>query len=174
MLSMRIRIKQLWRSFQLLPGKKKKLFTAGGIALFFIILLTSVCHIKKEPEKVWNVRDKIAVLTKSLIGLPYQYGGYELDGFDCSGLVYYVYDCYGIKLPRTAKKQANLKEKISLKRAKPGDILAFKLRRGWHTAIYIGDKSFVHAPNRQERVQIQALDSFWKKRLKKVIRIIED
>jgi hypothetical protein len=174
MLLMRTRIKRFWRSFKLLSGKNKKVFIAGGSALLFIILLTSVCHIKKEPEKVWNVRGKIAVLTKSLIGLPYQYGGYELDGFDCSGLVYYIYDCYGIKLPRTAKKQAKLKEKISLKRAKPGDILAFKLKRRWHTAIYIGDKSFVHAPNRQEKVQSQTLDSFWKKRLKKVIRIIKD
>jgi hypothetical protein len=174
MLLMRIRIKHLWRSFTLLPGKKKKAFIAGGIALFFIILLTSVCHIKKEPEKVWNVREKIAVLTKSLIGLPYQYGGYELDGFDCSGLVYYVYDCYGIKLPRTAKKQAKLKEKISLKRAKPGDILAFKLKRRWHTAIYIGDKSFVHAPNQREKVRKETINAFWKKRLKRVIRIIED
>jgi hypothetical protein len=174
MLLMRIKIKHFWRSFKLLPGKKKKVFIAGGSALLLIILLTSVCHIKKEPEKVWNVRGKIAVLTKSLIGLPYQYGGYELDGFDCSGLVYYVYDCFGIKLPRTAKKQARLKEKISLKRAKPGDILAFKLKRRWHTAIYIGDKSFVHAPNRRENVQSQILDSFWKKRLKRVIRIIKD
>jgi hypothetical protein len=171
---MRIRIKHFWRSFKLLPGKNKKVFITGGICLFFIILLTSVCHIKKKPEKVWNVRGKIAVLTKSLIGLPYQYGGYELDGFDCSGLVYYVYDCYGIKLPRTAKKQAKLKEKISLKRAKPGDILAFKLKRRWHTAIYIGDKSFVHAPNRREKVQKETINAFWKKRLKRVIRIIED
>jgi len=174
MLLMRTRIKRLWRSFTLLPGKKKKVVIAGGIALLLVILLTSVCQIKKEPEKVWNIRNKIAVLTKSLIGLPYQYGGYELDGFDCSGLVYYVYDCYGIKLPRTAKKQAKLKEKISLKRAKPGDILAFKLKRRWHTAVYIGDKSFVHAPNRKEKVREETLNTFWKKRLKRVIRIIED
>ncbi|UCH96023.1 MAG: C40 family peptidase [Candidatus Aminicenantes bacterium] len=113
-------------------------------------------------------------LTESLEGLPYKYGGYELNGFDCSGLVYYVYDCFGIKLPRTAKKQAKLKEKISLKRAKPGDILAFKLRSGWHTAIFIGGKSFIHAPRRRDNVRKEALDSFWKKRLKKVIRIIKD
>ena len=174
MFSMRTRIKHLWRSFTLLPGKKKKVLIAGGCALLFLILLTAVCHIKKEPGKVWNVRDKVAVLAKSLVGLPYQYGGYELDGFDCSGLVYYVYDCFGIKLPRTAQKQAGLKGKIPLKWAKPGDILAFKQEGRWHTAIYIGHKSFVHAPNQRERVQRQTLDSSWKKRLKKVIRIIED
>lgn len=174
MLLMRLRIKNLWRSVKFSPAINKKIFIAGGIVLLFIILLTSVCHIKKEPEKVWNVRDKIAVLAKSLIGLPYQYGGYELDGFDCSGLVYYVYDCYGIKLPRTAKKQAKLKEKVSLKRAKPGDILAFKLKRRWHTAIYIGDNSFIHAPNQREKVRKEAINAFWKKRLKKVIRIIKD
>ena len=157
-----------------MKGIKKKVIFAGGVSLLFLVLLTSVCHFKKEPEKVWNVRDKIAVLTKSLIGLPYQYGGYELDGFDCSGLVYYVYDCFGIKLPRTAKKQAKLRKKVSLRRAKPGDILAVKLGRRWHTAIYIGDKSFIHAPNRRETVRKEYLNKFWRKRLKKIIRIIED
>lgn len=172
---MSLKIKGIWRSVKLLQRKNKKVFVVGGIFLLNLVLLTSVCHIKKEPEeKVWNLRDKITVLTKSLVGLPYHYGGYELDGFDCSGFVYYIYDCFGIRLPRTAKKQAKLNEKISLKRAKPGDILAFKLKRRWHTAIYIGDNTFIHAPNSRETVQSQTLDSFWKKRLKRVIRIIKE
>lgn len=144
------------------------------IVLLTIILLISYCRLRKEPEKAWNLRGKMVVLAKSLIGLPYKYGGYEINGFDCSGFVYYVYDCFGIKIPRTAKKQARLKGKIKLKRTKPADILVFKHKRRWHTAIYIGDKFFVHAPNKKNQVRKESLNKFWKKRLKYVISIIEE
>ena len=156
--------------------KRQKIRYIHFIAFFTLLLVLSIafCRIRKEPDMVWDLRGKIVTLTENLIGLPYRYGGYELDGFDCSGLVYYVYDCFGIKLPRTAKKQAKLKKKISLTRAKPGDILAFKLKRGWHTAIYFGDKYFIHAPNRRGTIRKEKLDSFWKKRLKRVIRIINE
>ena len=156
-------------------NNQKRLYTCI-IAVFtlWLVLTIAFCRIRKEPDKVWDLRGKITTLTENLIGLPYRFGGYELDGFDCSGLVYYVYDCFGIKLPRTAKKQAKLKRKISLNRAKPGDILAFKLKGGWHTAIYFGGEWFIHAPNKRGAIRKEKLDSFWKKRLKKVIRIIKD
>ena len=144
------------------------------VILLIIFLLISCCLVRKEPEKVWDLRGKIALLAKSMEGLPYKYGGYEIDGFDCSGLVYYVYDSFGIKLPRTAKKQAELKEKIKFKRARPADILVFKLKRRWHTSIYIGDKLFIHAPNKRSRVRKESLDKYWKKRLKYVVQIIDD
>ena len=142
--------------------------------LLIIIFLISCCLVRKEPEKVWDLRGKIALLAKSLVGLPYKYGGNEIDGFDCSGLVYYVYDSFGIKLPRTAKKQAKLEEKIKFRRARPADILVFKLKRRWHTAIYAGDKSFIHAPNKRNRVRKESLDKYWKKRLKYIVQIIND
>ena len=145
-----------------------------ALSILVLVLLISNCAVRTEPEKVWNLRDKIILLTESLIGLPYKFGGHEIDGFDCSGLVNYVFDCYGIPLPRTAKKQAKLKEKIKLKQAKPADILVFKLKRRWHTAIYTGDGYFIHAPNRKEVVRKEQLNKFWKKRLKYVIRVIQE
>ncbi|NIM10719.1 MAG: hypothetical protein GTO45_01935 [Candidatus Aminicenantes bacterium] len=144
------------------------------LSILVLVLLISNCAVRTEPEKAWNLRDKIVILTESLIGLPYKFGGHEIDGFDCSGLVSYVFDCYGIPLPRTAKKQAKLKEKIKLRQAKPADILVFKLKRRWHTAIYTGDGYFIHAPNRREVVRKERLNKFWKKRLKYVIRIIHE
>lgn len=144
----------------------------GLIVLLFLAI--SFCRVRKEPDKVWDLRGKMVDLAKSLSGLPYRYGGEEIDGFDCSGFVYYVYDSYGIKLPRTAKKQAKMKERIKLRRAKPADILAFRLKRRWHTAIYIGNNAFIHAPNRRTRVRVERLNKFWKRRLKYVIRIIDE
>ena len=121
-----------------------------------------------------NLRGKIVTLAQSLTGLPYEYGGNEINGFDCSGFVHYVYDSYGIRLPRTASQQARLEEKIKLSHARPGDLLAFKLRQGWHTGIYSGGNSFIHAPNRKSRVRKEMLSKFWKKRLKCVISIIDE
>ena len=144
------------------------------IVLLMVVLLIPLCRVKHEPEKVWNLRGKIVDLAKSLKGIPYKYGGSDLEGFDCSGFVYYVYDSFGIKLPRTAKKQAKLKKKVRLKRAKPADILVFKLKRQWHTAIYTGGKSFIHAPNSKGFIRKESLNAFWKPRLKSIIHIIDD
>lgn len=135
----------------------------------------SFCSIKKEPDKVWNLRAKIAALTESLVGIHYRLGGEDIEGFDCSGLVHYVYDCFGITVPRTAKEQGKLKPKVKLKRAKPGDILVFKLkRRKWHTGIFIKKDYFIHAPNKKESVRKEYLTSFWRSRLKAVISLISE
>lgn len=152
-----------------IPIDRKKV-----IFIFVIVLFVSFCSFKTEPEKVWNLRSKIVVLSKSLIGFPYKYGGYDLEGFDCSGFVYYVYDCFGIKLPRTAKKQGKLKGKVKLSRAKLGDIIIFKIRRGWHSGILIGKDYFIHAPSRGGAVRREHLSSYWLSRLKRVISIIDD
>lgn len=149
------------------------IFVPATLMLVMLVLLPT-CHIKHEPDKVYNLRKKMVTLAKSLVGLPYTYGGEDIDGFDCSGLVQYVYDCFGIKLPRTAKKQAKLKEKIKFKKAKGGDILVFKFKRRYHTAIYVGDNAFIHAPNRNSVVRKQPLTKTWKKNLKYVVSIIDN
>ncbi len=144
------------------------------IFVLVIIGLLSSCRVRKEPDKVWNLRGKMVTLAKSLQGLPYRYGGEELDGFDCSGFVFYVYDCFGVKIPRTAKQQAKMKRRIKFKHARPADILIFKIRRRYHTAIYIGDKSFIHAPNKKDFVREERLNKYWRKRLKGAIHIIDE
>jgi cell wall-associated NlpC family hydrolase len=143
------------------------------IGLLVLLFLTMpFCRVRKEPEPVWDLRGKLAGLAKSLAGLPYRYGGQEIDGFDCSGFIYYVYDCFGVKLPRTAEGQAELKDKIKLKYAKPADILVFKFGRRRHTALYIGANSFIHAPEKNARLRVESLNEFWKDRLEYVIRVI--
>jgi cell wall-associated NlpC family hydrolase len=108
-----------------------------------------------------------------LVGLQYRFGGEDIDGFDCSGLVSYVYDCYGYKIPRTAKRQSKLKKKIKLRRAKPGDIVIFKIKRNrWHTGLYIGDNEFIHAPNRKAKVRKERLNKYWRKRLKHAVSML--
>ncbi len=149
----------------------------GFVLLFTLTTLTLPgCSARKPIEdKVWNIRGKMVTLAESLVGLNYRYGGEDLDGFDCSGLVFYIYDCYGVKIPRTAKKMLKLKPKVSLKKAKPGDILIFKLkRRRWHTGFFVGDNMFIHAPNRRAKLRREPLNKYWRKRLKAVVHIIDE
>ncbi|MGE5340561.1 MAG: C40 family peptidase [Candidatus Omnitrophota bacterium] len=138
----------------------------------FLFLLS--CSARTEPEGVWNLREKMINLAVSLTGVPYKYGGLDIEGFDCSGFVHYVYDCFGIELPRSAKTMSKIKGKIKLNNAQPADILVFKLRRIWHAAIYLGDNMFIHSPNRGGTVRTEQLTDYWKSRLKTVLRVLND
>jgi hypothetical protein len=163
----------------LLMNRSKKHIRNIPIGLLvFLLFAIPGCRFEKgpekEPERVWGLRGKTVALAKSLAGLPYRYGGQEIDGFDCSGFIYYVYDCFGVKLPRTAEGQAGLKDRIKLKYAKPADILVFKFGSRWHTALYIGGNSFIHAPEKKERLRVESLNDFWKDHLEYVIQVIEE
>jgi len=120
-----------------------------------------------------GLRQKIVTLARHLVGLPYHYGGTDIDGFDCSGLVHYVFHCFGLELPRTARNQARLAGRVKLRRARPGDLLAFRLSSGWHTAILVAKNRFVHAPGKGRRLELVKLNDWWSRRLKAVIDVID-
>ena len=151
----------------------KKLIVAVAVVLVLLFSLFQ-CSFKSEPEKVWHLRSKVVGLAISLIGFPYKYGGTDIQGFDCSGFVSYVYGCYGLSIPRTAKKQAKIKTRVATRHARPGDLVVFKLRSGWHTGILVGRDFFVHSPSQGGRVRKESLNEFWTSRLKRVVQVIQD
>lgn len=95
----------------------------------------------------------------SAIGTPYVRGGSAPGGFDCSGLVSWAYKSVGVKLPRTAREQSVIGEKIKdPDKMRAGDIVAFHHpKRGYHTGIYVGDGKFIHSPRKRTRVRINSL-----------------
>lgn len=112
-----------------------------------------------------SIGQKVAKLVEQQVGAPYLYGGDTPMGFDCSGLVYYVYAEAGVVLPRTAEGQYNATPRVARDRLEPGDILFFSSDSGtlMHEGIYIGSRWFVHAPETGKTVSSARLDSaYWR------------
>ncbi|MGZ5095430.1 MAG: C40 family peptidase [Burkholderiales bacterium] len=111
---------------------------------------------------------EIALHALSQIGTRYRYGGSTPDeGFDCSGLVQYVYSRAGIVLPRTTEALSALGMPVTPNELEPGDLVFFDtLRRPFsHVGIYIGDQRFIHAPTSRGVVQLVNMkDRYWQGR----------
>lgn len=91
----------------------------------------------------------IASQARQFLGLPYLWGGTSGFGYDCSGLVYALYDRYGLDLPRDAADQQRAGTPVSLGKLQPGDLLFFaKGGKGpaFHVAIYEGQGLVIDSP----------------------------
>jgi cell wall-associated NlpC family hydrolase len=94
-------------------------------------------------------------LAQQYLGVPYVWGGESPSGFDCSGLVQYVYGQVGVDLPRTAADQARVGQPVAgLADARPGDLLAFHDPVD-HIGIYAGNGLMVVAPKTGDVVKVQ-------------------
>lgn len=151
------------------------------LTLFLISAVLLGCTARKQQDKdlliryranVEDVLDRqedarncasgqsVVKTARSAIGTPYVRGGRNPGGFDCSGLVQWAYQSVGVKLPRTAREQSSIGQRIGrVEDMRAGDIVAFRHpRRGYHTGIYVGDGKFVHSPRRRSSVKISSLD----------------
>ena len=122
-----------------------------------------------------EVRDSVARLALSMVGVQYRYGGASPDeGFDCSGLVYYAYMQNGQAVPRTSQAQFGAATPIPLAEATPGDLLFFRDQEKLsHVGIYLGDGEFVHAPSTGDSVRVASIEApYYRQNLVAVGRLI--
>ena len=113
-------------------------------------------------------------VAKGFLGAPYRWGGSSVRGLDCSSFVKKLYEFFDVSLPRTAKEQARVGQRVSRDELKEGDLVFFNTRRAYgHVGIYIGNNEFVHASaGRERRVRIDTLDKpYYDKRFVKAVRI---
>jgi len=120
---------------------------------------------------------QVASYALQMVGTVYRYGGAEpATGFDCSGLVQYVYrQVSGVTLPRTARSLSGLGSRIPMVGLLPGDLVFFNTRRFAysHVGIYIGHNQFIHAPRTGERVEVSTIDSrYWQRRFNGARRLV--
>jgi cell wall-associated NlpC family hydrolase len=105
-----------------------------------------------------TVGSAVAQKAYTLVGSPYEYGGYGPRTFDCSGLVYYSYQQVGYSVPRTSAQQYRAASPVPVGQAQAGDLLFFRYEdKVSHVAIYLGDEQFVHAPSSGKRVSVASL-----------------
>ncbi len=148
---------------------------AGSIrvALLVSIAALAACSSRQHKEtpaaSVAASANAVTIHAIGLVGTPYRYGGNTpAGGFDCSGLVGYVYrESAGIALPRTTRDLAKLDvQQVTPSALRVGDLVLFgNRRRVDHVGIYVGERRFVHAPSSGGTVRLDSLDApYWNKR----------
>ena len=112
---------------------------------------------------------ELALNALSQVGVPYRFGGNSPEsGFDCSGLVQYVYSRgAGLSLPRNTQSLSEVGAAVPAEELAPGDLVFFDtLRRPYsHVGIYLGDYRFIHAPTTGGQVELVDLrERYWQTR----------
>ncbi|WP_245807687.1 C40 family peptidase [Halobacillus massiliensis] len=120
-----------------------------------------------EPPDIAEDNDLVAGAQKYL-GVPYVFGGETPEGFDCSGLLQYVFkEVSDIYLPRTTDQQWEAGESVEMEDIQPGDVLFFSdtYRDGIsHNGLYIGGGQFIHASRTQEVTTSYISADYWQEK----------
>jgi peptidoglycan DL-endopeptidase CwlO len=116
--------------------------------------------IPEAPPPDGTRAQQVVAIAMRYLGIPYVWGGMSpSQGFDCSGLVSYVYAQIGISLPHHAAAQYNYGVPVSRDDLQPGDLVFFNGLG--HMGMYIGAGQFIHAPHTGDVVEISSLYEGW-------------
>jgi hypothetical protein len=130
--------------------------------------------------------DSILAFARTLQGIPYLYASTDPSkGFDCSGFITYVFNHFGLSVPRSSVDFTNYGKEVAVEEAKPGDLILFTgtdstIRIVGHMGIVESWKDstlyFIHSSSGKKAngVIITPLERYYKSRFVKVIRVFAD
>ncbi|TWD78597.1 NlpC/P60 family protein [Variovorax beijingensis] len=115
------------------------------------------------PALTAEQSSNVAIHALGLVGTPYRYGGNTPEGgFDCSGLIGYVYrSSAGQATPRTVARMAGFGRPVPTSELRSGDLVLFGAATPSHAGIYVGAGQFVHAPSTGGEVRLDRLDGIY-------------
>jgi cell wall-associated NlpC family hydrolase len=123
-------------------------------------------EVTAEPSAIAS---EVVATALALKGIQYRNGGSEpTQGFDCSGLVQWVFAQHGTSLPRETREQYVVGKKIDDDEIRPGDLVFFEtVSKGpSHVGIALGNGEFVHAPSSRGVVRVENFKTseYWSRR----------
>ena len=148
------------------------------ISFVAIAVLATSCGVFKSQKKL-KPRDGVVLYAKEYIGTPYSLGGNNTQGIDCSGLIHNAFKKQGVRVSRTVALLRKEGKRISIDRAKPGDIIFFKTskkRKLTHAGIVVGRKRdvplFIHASSSKGVIISSMNEGYWNKAYAQTRRLI--
>lgn len=138
-----------------------RLGKSTGVKVTVANFLASDNYIAEQPSVTGS--DLVAT-AKTCLGVPYVWGGESMSGFDCSGLVQYVYQQNGISIPRTCTTQYKVGVYVNQADLQPGDLVFFQNTYTTgisHVGIYIGNGEFIHASSSNGVMISKLSNSYW-------------
>jgi cell wall-associated NlpC family hydrolase len=109
----------------------------------------------KKPKPKSTLGELATRIATRYLGTPYRWGGAGPGGFDCSGLVMYVYSKVGVSLPHHAASQYGRGRPVRYSALKPGDLVFFSGLG--HVGMFVGKGRFIDAPQSGDVVRIRPL-----------------
>lgn len=120
-------------------------------------IATGTVNAAPITDVTYTKGQQVVDIAKQYIGVRYLYGGTTPNGFDCSGLVQYVYKQMGITLNRVAADQTKNGIYVEKANLQPGDLVFFAKpgKAVHHVGIYVGNGQYLHAPYTGRAVVIE-------------------
>lgn len=149
-------------------SKKSPLFfrlgKTTGTPVSVATLKNSSNYIPAPGKPATALADRIIATAKQYIGVPYVWGGTSPSGFDCSGLVQYVFRQHGIQLNRTTVTQYRQGVYVDRANLQKGDLVFFQNTYTTgisHVGIYIGNGQFIHASSSRGVMISELSNTYW-------------